>query len=208
MFRLSMTAGKIGFFLMSIISIPLIIMMPDFLDLWLKSYPEDTVVFSQMLVLACMFEQLTRGLVFANQSIGNIKWFSIIVSCFRIAALPISWLCLRYGCPAAIAILVFLICETIASFSRVVVLSRISSFKPSEFVGQVIVRIVPPVVFSFALCLALYLVLPHTLLFLAIILIIIEPIYFILILFFGLTLDEKAAVREISSSFLSKFRIH
>ena len=36
MFRLSMTAGKFGCALMSIVSIPLIVMMPDVLSLWLK----------------------------------------------------------------------------------------------------------------------------------------------------------------------------
>lgn len=74
MFKLSMTAGKFGFILMSFIAIPLIVMMPLILELWLKSVPESTVTFARLMVLACMSEQLTRGLVYACQAIGHIKW--------------------------------------------------------------------------------------------------------------------------------------
>ena len=38
MMRLSLTAGKLGFAMMSMLALPLLIMMPEVLDLWLKEY--------------------------------------------------------------------------------------------------------------------------------------------------------------------------
>lgn len=153
MFRLSLTAGKFGFSMMSLVAIPLLVMMPEILVLWLKDVPEGTVLFSRLMVAACMFEQLTRGLVYANQAMGNIKWFSITISTIRILALPISWICFHYGSPSYVAIVIFLLCEIVGSFSRVFILSKISNFKTSTFVKSVFLQLMPPFVISFVVCL-------------------------------------------------------
>lgn len=156
MFRLSLTAGKFGFSMMSLIAIPLLVMMPEVLALWLKEVPEGTVLFSRLMIAACMFEQLTKGLVYANQAVGNIKWFSITISTIRILALPISWVFFHFGAPAYVAIEVFLFCETIGSFSRVFILSRISDFKIIDFVQSVFIQLLPPFVISFVACMVSY----------------------------------------------------
>ena len=156
MFRLSMTAGKFGFSLMSLVAIPLLVTMPEVLDLWLKEVPEGTVLFSRLMIAACMCEQLTRGLVYANQAIGNIKWFSVSISTIRVLALPISWLFFHWGAPPYAAIIVFLVCESVGSFSRVYILSRISDFKVSSFVRSVFLQILPPFIVALALSLISY----------------------------------------------------
>lgn len=156
MFRLSLTAGKFGFSLMSLIAIPLLVMMPEVLSLWLKEVPEGTVLFSRLMIAACMIEQLTRGLVYANQAVGNIKWFSITISTIRILALPISWVFFHFGSPAYVAVVVFFICETIGSFSRVFILSKISEFKMIDFVKSVFIQVLPPFIISFVICKASY----------------------------------------------------
>ena len=156
MFRLSLTAGKFGFFMMSFICVPLIVMMPDVLRIWLGRVPENTVTFCRLLILACMANQLTMGLVHANQAIGNIKWFSIIVSTMRVLSLPVSIIALKMGAEAKTTILVFLIFETIGSFCRVFILSRISSFKSKTFFQKVFLKIIPPTVFALVVCYWLY----------------------------------------------------
>lgn len=156
MFRLSLTAGKFGFSMMSLIAIPLIVMMPEVLFLWLKEVPEGTVLFSRLMIIACMAEQLTKGLVYANQAVGNIKWFSITISSIRILALPISWLFFHFGSPAYVSIVVFLVCETVGSFSRVFILSKISDFKLIDFVKSVFIQVLPPFVVSYAVCMSSY----------------------------------------------------
>lgn len=205
MFRLSLTAGKFGFALISILSIPIIIMMPDILTIWLKHYPEETVLFSRLMIIACMIEQLTRGLVFANQAVGNIKWFSIIVSSLRIAALPISWIFLKLGFPAYIAIFIFLICEGLGSFARAIILSKISNFKITDFVKSVLKMILPPVLVAFVFCWIIYQFVPHSIWMMILVFLITAGLYAVLIYFTGLTKDEKSSVIGVAKSFLSKF---
>lgn len=146
--RLSLTSGKFGCSMMSLLAIPIIILMPEVLDLWLKEVPDGTVFFSRIMLLACMSNQLTMGLVAANQAIGEIKWFSIVVSCTRMAALPISIVFCLFGASSYIPMIVFAVCETLASFSRVLVMSKISNLKISDFFRSVVFQMLPPILFS------------------------------------------------------------
>lgn len=203
MFRLSMTAGKFGCILMSIVSIPLIVMMPDILSLWLKDYPEGTILFSRLMILACMSGQLTTGLVFANQAVGNIKWFSIIVSSIRMAALPLSWICLKMGCPSYVAIVVFLICETLGSYSRVVILSKISDFNKKEFFKQVLFKVLPPIIIAFVVCIALYHYLSGWIGVIVAFLVTVSS-YSSMIYYYGLTKEEIITLRGVLNSFKRK----
>lgn len=190
MFRLSLTAGKIGFYMMSLICIPLIIMMPEVLEIWLKNVPENTVVFSRLLIIACMANQLTMGLVHANQAVGNIKWFSIIVSTMRILALPVSIVVLFTGAPAWTAILVFLIFETVGSICRVFILAKITKFNPKSFFSSVLIQILPPTIISSVLCYLLY-PLGHGILWMFFVVFVICIVMIAIAYLFGLTKDEK-----------------
>lgn len=205
MFRLSMTAGKFGFALMSVVCVPLIVMMPDILSLWLKEYPDGTVLFSRLMILACMAEQLTRGLVFANQAVGNIKWFSIIVSLVRGLAFPVSWVLLWMGYPDYVAIIVFLIFETLGSYSRVIVLSKISKFNRYDFYKQVLLKVLPPVLVAFIVCILLYHYISGWVgLLLAVV--VTTIVYCLIVYYFGLTIEEKNSIQGVWYSIASRLK--
>ena len=199
-FRLSLTAGKFGFSMMSLVSIPLLVMMPEVLTIWLKEVPDGTVLFSRLMITACMFEQLTRGLVYANQAVGNIKWFSITISTIRILALPISWLFFYFGAPAYVAIIVFLVCETIGSFSRVFILSRISDFEIVSFVQSVFLQLLPPFLLALSVCVVGYHFV-NGLWGMLIVAMLTIACYITVMLFYGLTNDERVTVAGLLTSF-------
>lgn len=205
MFRISMTAGKFGFSMMSLIAIPLIVMMPDVLDLWLVNVPEGTVLFTRLLLFATMAEQLTRGIYYASQANGKIKWFSITVSAIRFMALPISWLCFHLDAPAYVAIIVFLCCEVLGSASRVFIISKITVFKVASFIKSVILMILPPCVISFAVCILGYKLMGHSILALLADLVLTAVVYAALMYTIGLTKEEKVSVDSLVKPYLKKF---
>ena len=203
MFRLSLTAGKFGFYLMSLVCIPLIVMMPDVLHLWLGRVPENTTVFARLLVLACMFEQMTRGLVYANQAVGNVKWFSIIVSTMRILALPASVLALIIGAQAWVAILIFVFFEFVGSLCRVFVLARITVFKPISFFRDVLFQVLPPTIFAALTCFLLYGI-RTSVWWMLIVSFITCSVMIASVCFLGLTNEEKAFLTNLVKGFLHR----
>ncbi|MBQ0068524.1 MAG: hypothetical protein KBT09_02040 [Bacteroidales bacterium] len=202
MFRLSMSAGKMGFSMMSIIAIPLLVLMPEVLSLWLKEVPNGTVLFSRLMVVACMCEQLTRGLVYANQATGNIKWFSISISAIRMLALPLSWISFKFGAPAHVAIVIFLGCETIGSASRVYIFSRITDFNAYNFVKMLFKHILPPFTISLAACIAVH-QLATDVTGVVITTLVAVFLYLTLVYSIGLTKQEKMAIESIFGHYSS-----
>lgn len=152
MFRLSMTAGKFGFILMSFVCIPLLVYTSEILTLWLKNVPEGSVTFMRLLIGSCMMEQMTRGFVYASQATGKIKWFSIVVSGIRVCALPISIVLCFHEFPAYVTLVVFFICETLGSFSRIFVITKIHGGTVVPIFRDIIFRIISPFIITLFIC--------------------------------------------------------
>ena len=207
MMRLSLTAGKFGFAMMSLLTVPLLIMMPEVLDLWLVEYPEGTVLFSRLLLIACMANQLTMGLFYANQAIGDIKWFSIVVSTLRMLSLPISWCFFKFGYPAYVAIVVFVVCESLGAFSRVIILSKLSDeLNVTDFLKSILFRVLPPFMLGLGVCWVLYRHVESLWGLLAVAAVTVM-VYALAMFFFGLAEEERNALKGVALSFLQKFKI-
>ena len=207
MMRLSLTAGKFGFAMMSLLTVPLLIMMPEVLDLWLVEYPEGTVLFSRLLLIACMANQLTMGLFYANQAIGDIKWFSIVVSTLRMLSLPISWCFFKFGYPAYVAIVVFVVCESLGAFSRVIILSRLSDeLDVMDFLKSILFRVLPPFLLGLGVCWLLYRYVDSLWGLLAVAAVTVM-LYALAMFFFGLAEEERNALKGVALSFLQKFKV-
>ena len=197
--RLSVTAGKLGFTMMALVSVPLIVMMPDILQLWLKEFPYETIQFARLMVLASMIEQLTRGLVCANQAFGDIKLFTIIVSSMRVLAMPISLVLLFLGCNPIVPIIVFLLFESFGSLTRIIVMKKLYGMNIRAYFKEILFQVVPPFISSFAICLVIY----HYLsgipgIIVSFIVTIIA--YAIMVYTIGLTANEKDSIRIVLES--------
>lgn len=92
MFRLAEITSKFSFLLLAFISIPAIMEMDDLLSIWLKEVPENTVVFCQFIVLTNLADQLTIGLAYANEAIGKIRNYSLVVNSIKLLSLPAAFL--------------------------------------------------------------------------------------------------------------------
>lgn len=205
MLRLSMLAGRLGFFMMSIIAIPLLVMMPAVLTWWLGDFPNDTILYTRLLIVACMINQLTMGLFYANQAIGDIKWFSIVVASIRMLSLPVSLVLFLCGMEAYMAIVVFVICETVASFARVVMLSRQTEFKISSFLKDLSVKVFPPALIAMVVCISLYRI-SQDIVYSIVVFLCTVFCYVLLCFFIGLSKDERSIVKEMFRSVWIRIR--
>lgn len=206
MFRLSFTSGKIGVSMMSLLALPMIVLMPDILALWLKEIPEGTVLFARLIIIACMANQLTAGVSNANSAIGNIKVFSIVVSVSRVLSIPVAWLFLRLGYSAYVAVGVYAIFEVITSLCRVIVLVSQNGLKYSFFFKDVLLRMVPPILVSLLVGFIMAKYMHHGLVWLGLIMVTMLIVYIALLYLIGLSGYEKGIIKELFSKFTSRFR--
>lgn len=204
MFRLSMTAGKFGFILMSFVCIPLLVMMPTVLRIWLGNVPEGTTLFARLMVIACMSEQITRGLVYANQATGNIKWFSVIVSSIRALALPTSIIVALCGLPASATIVIYVIFEVIGSVSRILIVSKTNNLKSFVLIKEISLQIIFPFLLTGLLYYILSLYINSLLCIFTIALAVVYIVYCLLIYYLGLSEIEKNIIMCMIKKLLRK----
>ena len=112
MLRLSVFACKISFSLLAFFAIPVIIEMPYVLNLWLKTVPENTIIFCQLILISSLVQQLTIGLTASITAVGKIKTFQLVTGAFQFLNLPLAFLLIKLGFAAKLVLTgsVFLDC--------------------------------------------------------------------------------------------------
>ena len=90
-------SSKFSFFIMYLISYPLIINLPCVLSLWLGEYPDHTVMICALVLVGVLISCFSGPLWVSIYAIGEIKVYQIIVSCVALSILPIIYIGGRWG---------------------------------------------------------------------------------------------------------------
>jgi len=143
MLELAMSASKFSFFLLAIISVPILIEMPFILKLWLKEVPDYTIVFGRLVLAITLLNQLGSGLPIILQAVGDIKWYQIIVGSLILLILPIGYLFLYLGYPPYTILVVSFFIEIPALFLRLYFAKLYGELSIVVYVKKVVVRTVP-----------------------------------------------------------------
>ncbi|MDE7188780.1 MAG: lipopolysaccharide biosynthesis protein [Muribaculaceae bacterium] len=89
--------ARLGFCLTFIVVLPLLLVTPAVLRLWLDEYPCFTVVFVRLTLIGCLIETLSLTLITLQVATGRIRNYQIAVGGLLLLNFPISYFVLRYG---------------------------------------------------------------------------------------------------------------
>jgi O-antigen/teichoic acid export membrane protein len=95
--RLVFQMSKYTYFLMLVISLPLLIKMDFVLHTWLGDVPEYAIIFCRLMLIYCLIDAIMAPLWIAVQAIGNIRNNQIIIAILVFLNLPCSFLALKWG---------------------------------------------------------------------------------------------------------------
>ncbi len=142
MINLIFYATKISFFLLLIISFPIIVDTYFILNLWLDEVPQDSVLFTQLTLVYALTLALTYTINMSATATGNIKLFQIVEGFILLLNLPIPYGLFKVGCPAYSALVSLIITSIIAYVAKIFVLRRIMDFPIKRYMRQVFGRII------------------------------------------------------------------
>ena len=97
LYKLVLRSSSICFFLVSILVFPIFANTNYILTLWLKSVPEYTVVFTQLILINGLIESVNGPTIAAILATGKIRNYELIAASLTIMNLPISYLALKLG---------------------------------------------------------------------------------------------------------------
>ena len=201
-FTLSVVASKFSFFLLSWLSIPCIFETPKLLQLWLGHPPEGAILFCRMFLLAGLVDSITMGLHIANQAIGNLKNFALIINTSKLLVLPISIIGLICGLDAICVAVAYVSMELLTALTRILILKK-DGLEVSLYFRGVFSNIIIPILLSIAINLYCinHINVSLRILFTFIISFISYPVSIYL---FGLSNSERAKIHVIFKNFVLK----
>lgn len=160
MCQLIFYSSRLSFFLLFILSLPIILEAEELLALWLVEVPEYTVVFFRLIIVTTMIDAISNPIITSVEATGNIKKYQIIVGTILLMILPISYIALKFGAaPYAVFIIHIAMC-IVAFVARLIIGSRLVGFSYVDYINRALVPIGSVVLTSTILPLAVHMVLP------------------------------------------------
>ena len=142
MHSLIFSASKYSFYLLLMLSLPLLLETEFILQLWLKAVPEYTAIFTSLVLIDILICSLSASLQTTAQASGNVKLYQTIVSGILLLNLPLSYILLKLGYAPQTTFIVSIITSLGALIARLIVLKIIISFPVKKFVTNVVYKVI------------------------------------------------------------------
>ena len=117
--------SKISFYLLLIVSFPILIATEPILRIWLGTYPPYTPMFIKLVIVTSLVESFTYSIGAGVRATGRVRLYEITVGGLQLLSLPTAYLLLHCGmAPPSVLI-------TIATFSCITLVARLWLLKNS-----------------------------------------------------------------------------
>ena len=140
---------RVCYFLMLILSVPLIKNIDYVLHIWLGEVPEYTNLFVIFTLMDSLLAALNNPLLYGVLATGRIKVYEIVMSSMCILSLPVNYWLLSLGITTAYVYIVIVIIRFLIMLS-LVWQSKTYGLKWKDFISYVAVR----VIITTAICIA------------------------------------------------------
>lgn len=140
-FQLVIQGARFSYYLLFLISLPVLIETPVILRTWLDIVPDYSIPFVRLTLLYIMTESMSYTMMTLMLATGKIRNYQLIVGGLQLLNFPISYLLLRLGfapnCTYVIAIILAVICL----FVRLFLLKYMTGLHVDEFIKKVILNV-------------------------------------------------------------------
>ncbi len=138
MYKYIFWGSKLSFFILLILTVPLIYNLQYLLHLWLGEVPNETIIFTQLVLINSLIVSLSGILSIAAQATGKIKYYQITMGSLLLLNLPIAYILYQNKFPAYSVLIVSIIIEAILVFVRLMFLKKMIQLKIIKYLLNVI----------------------------------------------------------------------
>ena len=206
MHKLIFYSSKLSFFLLFVLSLPIMLEAEELLSLWLVEVPEYTVLFFRLIIITTMIDAISNPIIISVEATGNIRKYQVVVGSLLLLILPISYVALKLGAAPYSVFIVHIIMSGFAFIARLIMGSWVVGFNKYDFLKKVLFPIVGVILVSSILPYSLHYVMSLGLIRLSVVLAIsilsvIGSVYYI-----GLQKQERELVLKFAIKFISKLK--
>lgn len=153
--------SKFSFYLLFILTLPIVLEIEFILKLWLNIVPEYTAIFSILILVNALIDTISGPLMTALQATGKIKLYQFLVGTLLMLILPVTYLLFKLEYPPMSTFFVSISVSVIALALRLMLTKKqIPEFSVYLFIKETILRNTPVVVLSLVVPLLLLFTIP------------------------------------------------
>lgn len=141
-YTLVFRSSRLYYYLIFLLSFPILLETPYILSLWLKTIPENTILFTRLVIIIAIIDSMSYPLQTSISSTGKIKYFQIVTGGLLIMNLPVAWWFLKMGYPPESTMYVAMGISFIAQLTRIYFSHHLSGLSVVEYLKNVIVPVV------------------------------------------------------------------
>lgn len=148
MHQLIFRSARFSFYLLFFLSLPVLFETKLILTVWLGTIPDNTIIFLRIMICSSLISSLANPLIVANQATGKVKKYQVVCGTILLLILPVSYVCLLFGCPAYSVFIVHFIMEFIAQLARMVMLRPLISLRLRDYFNNIYSKVLAVVILS------------------------------------------------------------
>lgn len=141
MLRLIFQSSKFAYYLVLILSVPILMETPYILALWLTETPEYTIIFTRLVIITTMIESLSYPFQTSISATGKIGLYQTITGGLLILNLPFSYLLLKLDYPPQSTFYVAIVVAILSQVSRVLFARKMHQMLISLYLKDVVLTI-------------------------------------------------------------------
>lgn len=191
--KLICSSSKFSFYMLYVISLPVLLYTNEILSIWLEETPNYSPVFVRIMICITWLNAISNPLITSAMATGIIRMYQLCVGGMLLLIVPVSYLCLKFGAPPYSVFVVHLLLELFVHVLRLLFLKKLINFNVQNYIKQVWIPIMKVLSISLVLPIGLRFFFVNNLLLLIPLII----MWLLLIIFiFGLSRSERVFLKS------------
>jgi len=151
MHKLVCYGAKYNFFVLLLVSLPVLNNTELILSVWLGIVPENTSIFAKLVIYTILIDSLSPPMMTAAQATGRIRLYQFVVGSILLVNIPISYVILEMGGAPYTVFYIAIGLSVIALLVRIYLISFLIEMKKRRYIVDSIVPVVSVAALVFAI---------------------------------------------------------
>lgn len=153
---------KYSYFLMYLLTLPLVFTTPFILKLWLNTVPDYTVLFVRLTLLGSLIVAPSSILFTVAMATGEIKHYQLIVGACSLMCFVVTFVAYWLGGDVELTYYIWILVDIAVLFARLFIVNKLVSLKLKDFIKSVLTRIFMVSVLSACVPFLMYNIIPKS----------------------------------------------
>ena len=152
---------RFSFFIMFLISLPVLIEANFVFSLWLGEVPEHTVNFNRLALIACLIDLSYYNFGIVQNATGNVRNYRLMFSLCTLLQFPLAWIGLKLGSPPEIIYIVMYVSSVLRFIGTYFIVRKTLYYDMRELIDEMYWPELKVVICSSIIPLAVSFLLPY-----------------------------------------------